>query len=184
VEQVLVTWRDRELVFPGLRDGDVIAWVEPGLDLHGVAGYEGHRMQRHFLLLEHGVKLTVPNPWIERGDPMWYVDLVMWEQAGDRFDVTDLDIDLVVPMDGRSYRTLDLDEFADAIEVGEFTLSQALDGLRRWQTFLDRHLHIFGPDSDMARGWRDCPPVAIEHLQGLHDTEFPVREEEASHVRS
>jgi hypothetical protein len=183
VDQVLVTWRDRERVFPGLRDGDVVAWVEPGADLQRVDGDEGHRMQRHFLLLDHGVKLTVPNPWIERGDPMWYVDLVIWEQTGDRFDVTDLDIDLVVPMDGRSYRTLDLDEFADAIEAGEFTLAQALDCLRRWQGFLDRHLHIFGPGSDMARGWRDFPPAAIAHLRALHDDAYPVREREKDHDR-
>jgi hypothetical protein len=167
-----VTWRTIERVDDGLRDGDVIAWNEPEFDRQVGSGFEGLRAQRHFLLLGVGVKMTIPNVWIERGDPLWYVDLVMWQQSGKRFDITDFDIDLFVPTDGRPYRTLDLDEFADAIEAGEFTIAQVLDGLRRWQIFLDRHLHIFGPGKDVDHGWRDFPPKSIDPLRRLPDEEF------------
>jgi hypothetical protein len=47
----------------------------------------------------------------------------------------------MVPMDGRHSRLLDLDEFADAIEKGALSTTQATGALRRWQRFLDRHLH-------------------------------------------
>jgi hypothetical protein len=172
MEQVTITWRTKEPVTfkiiervdDALRDGDVIAWNElvPDTD----------RFQRHFLLLDVGVKMTIPNVWIERGDPLWYVDLVIVEQTGTRFDITDLDIDLFVPTDGRPYRTLDLDEFADAIEAAEFTIEQAMSGLRRWQTFLDRYIHIFGPGKDVAPGWLDFPPKSIEELSRLPDDAY------------
>lgn len=41
----------------------------------------------------------------------------------------------------RVFVLLDLDEFADAIEAGQLDIGTAADGLRRWQRFLDRHLH-------------------------------------------
>jgi hypothetical protein len=120
--------------------------------------------------------MTIPDVWIERGDPLWYVDLVIVEQTGARFDITDLDIDLFVPTDGRPYRMLDLDEFADAIEAAEFTIEQAMSGLRRWQTFLDRYIHIFGPGKDVGPGWLDFPPKSIEPLKHLPNTAFAQTE--------
>jgi hypothetical protein len=44
----------------------------------------------------------------------------------------------MVPTDGRHYRMLDLDEFADAIAKGLVSTETAIDALRRWQTFLNR----------------------------------------------
>jgi hypothetical protein len=42
-----------------------------------------------------------------------------------------LDLDVMVPIDGRHYRILDLDEFADAIDDGTLSVEQAADALRR-----------------------------------------------------
>lgn len=162
----------------GLREGNVIVWVEPG---DGIAGSPQRLNQRHFLLLDVGVKMAIPNVWIERGDPLWYVDLVIVEQRGTRFDVIDLDIDVFVPTDGRPYRMLDLDEFADAIAAEEFTIDQVLDGLRRWQLFLDRHLHIFRDGKDVDHGWRDFPPQEIEPFRYLPDAAFR-RDEPSSRI--
>ncbi len=169
---VSVTWKSQGRQCPALRMGNTIAWLnrESQLVVEGVDRH--HAAQRHFLLLDLGVKMAVPNEWVERGDPLWYVDLVIWEQHGERFDIVDLDIDLFVPTDGRPYRMLDLDEFADAVEAGEFSIGQALDGLRRWQDFLDRHIHVFGP-KDVDYGWLDFPPKAIAALQRLPDEAFP-----------
>ncbi len=91
----------------------------------------------------------------------------------DLYRVVDLDIDVFVPTDGRPYRMLDLDELADAIEDGEFTLVEAMDGLRRWQRFLDTHLHRFGPN-DVQPGWRDFPPAAIASMAELRQDAFTV----------
>lgn len=163
MERVRVQWRHDGEIVPALRDGDVLVWdyVVPDTGTTG----------RSYLLLELGVKLTIPPIWIQRGDPVWYVDLTIVTREADLYRVVDLDIDVFVPTDGRPYRMLDLDEFADAIEVGEFTLEEALDGLRRWQRFLDTHLHRFGP-GDVHAGWRDFPPAAIAPLTALPQDAF------------
>lgn len=126
---------------------------------------------RSYLLLDVGVKLTIPPIWVQRGDPIWYVDLTKVIREADVYRVADLDIDVFVPVDGRPYRMLDLDEFADAIMDGEFAIEDALDGLRRWQRFLDDYLHRFGP-GDVAAGWRDFPPAAIASLAALPQRSF------------
>jgi hypothetical protein len=158
MERVHVQWRKDGEIVPALQDGDVLGWEYVAPDT-GTVG-------RSYLLLDVGVKLTIPPIWIQRGDPIWYVDLAIVTQEDDLFRVLDLDIDAFVPTDGRPYRTLDLDEFADAIEDGEFTIEEALDGLRRWQRFLDMHLHRFGP-GDVQAGWRDFPPAVIQSLADL-----------------
>jgi hypothetical protein len=163
MEHVWAQWRHDGEIVPALRDGQVVAWDYVAPDT-GTMG-------RSFLLLDHGVKLTVPPIWIQRGDPLWYVDLAIVRRGDDLFRVTDLDLDVFVPTDGRPYRMLDLDEFADAIEQGEFTLAEALDGLRRWQVFLDAHLHRFGPE-DIQPGWRDFPPAVIACLAALPHEAF------------
>lgn len=158
MEHVRAQWRDDGEFVPALHDGDVLVW-----DYHAP---DTGTLGRSFVLLDLGVKLTIPPIWIQRGDPLWYVDLAIVRREGDLYRVTDLDIDLFVPTDGRPYRTLDLDEFADAIESGEFTLAEAMDGLRRWQRFLDTHIHRFDP-ADVYAGWRDFPPASIAALAAL-----------------
>lgn len=96
----------------------------------------------------------------------WYVDLVQVEIAGHRVELLDEYIDIMVPIDGRQARMLDLDEFGDALEGGSLTASQAADGLRRWQTFLDRHLYL---DSDPAYDFADFPPSRLVALARLHE---------------
>ena len=56
---------------------------------------------------------------------------------------------------------LDLDEFADAIGDGLLSSEQATDALRRWQQFLDRHLHA---ERAPVGAWTDFPPAAIRPL--------------------
>ena len=48
-----------------------------------------------------------------------------------------------------------VDDCADALETNRLSTSQAIDGLRRWQRFLDRHLHA-GATYD----WQACVGVA------------------------
>ena len=71
---------------------------------------------------------------------------------GSRYVFRDLFIDVKVPMDGRHYRMLDLDEFADAIAQGTLSLQQAADGLQRWQRFRARYPRFGG------RAFRASPP--------------------------
>jgi hypothetical protein len=175
MERVRIQWRYDGEIVPALQDGSVVAW-----DYHDelVPGAVG----RSYLLLEHGVKFSIPPIWTKRKDPIWYVDLAIVTREDDLYRVLDLDIDVFVPTDGRPYRMLDLDELADAIESGEFTLEEAMDGLRRWQRFLDTYLHCFDridpatgprPDHrDVRPGWRDFPPAAIASLASLPEGAF------------
>ena len=166
-------WRDD---FPALR-GDVLYRLR-------LLALDTGTIGRSYVLLELGVKLTIPPIWIQRGDPIWYVDLAIVTRKEDLYQVVDLDIDVFVPTDDRPYRMLDLDEFADAIKIGEFTLSEAMDGLRRWQRFLDTHLHRYGPieglqqesfgQRDVHAGWRDFPPEAITPMMELRQDAFRV----------
>jgi Protein of unknown function (DUF402) len=134
------------------------------------------RVERTFVLLDLGVSFANPC-WVRHhrpdgsvtdrgleGPDTWYVDLVTVEQDGNRYAFRDLHIDVVVPMDGRHYRMLDLDEFADAIDAGSLSIRQATDALRRWQLFLDRHLHA---ERAPVATWTDFPPAAILPLLEL-----------------
>lgn len=69
MERVRVQWRRDGEIVPALRDGDVLGWNYVAPDT-GTVG-------RSFLLLDTGVKLTIPPIWIGRGDPIWYVDLAL-----------------------------------------------------------------------------------------------------------
>jgi hypothetical protein len=66
---------------------------------------------------------------------------------------------------------LDLDEYADAMEQGIVSMEVAVDGLRRWQRFLDNHLHR---GRDPRAGWTDFPPKAINPLAALPAPLAPV----------
>jgi len=141
-------------------------------------------LERTFVLLDLGVSFANPC-WVRHlkadgavidrtqdGSDTWYVDLVTVEREGDRYTFRDLYIDVMVPMDGRHYRMLDLDEFADAIDNASLSIVLAIDALRRWQRFLDRHLHA---DRAPMGTWTDFPPAAILPLVELPPFAAPVR---------
>src|SRR5215472_6582270 len=98
-------------------------------------------LERAFILTDVGVGLSFP-PW-----------------------------HLMVPTDGRHQRMLDLDEFADAIEAGDLPVGVAIDGLRRWQRFLDTYVHH---DRDPRAAWTNFPPAQISELAALAAPLGPV----------
>jgi len=162
---------------PGALLGDVLAY-EFELPERFVPKGDYPRLERTFVLVDLGVSMSLPK-WhhvtvedqeIQGIDPdlddavTWYVDLVEVTRDGDAFVVRDLYVDVMVPTDGRHHRMLDLDEFADAIEAGVMSTEVAVDGLRRWQRFLDRHLHS---GRDPRHGWTDFPPQVIGELMEL-----------------
>ncbi|HEX5504524.1 MAG TPA: DUF402 domain-containing protein [Thermomicrobiales bacterium] len=160
----------------------------PGFRLDNVVAYEfalperfepwpgRTRLERTFVLLDVGVSFANPC-WVRatqpdgtvveidpRGRDSWYVDLVTVEAQGNRYLFRDLYIDVIVPTDGRHYRMLDLDEYADAMRDGTVSLDAAIDGLQRWQRFLDRHLHA---GRWPLETWSDFPPQSIRPLAAL-----------------
>jgi Protein of unknown function (DUF402) len=161
--------------FAGARIGEVVAYdfeLPPSFE-----PWPGRtRRERTFVLLDLGVSFANPcwarhtNPdgtTVDRraeGRDTWYVDLVAVEEMGNTLSFRDLYIDVMVPMDGRHYRLLDLDEFADAIDSGVLTTKHATEALRRWQRFLDRHLHTERAPSNT---WTDFPPASIRPLVDL-----------------
>jgi hypothetical protein len=178
VEVIRGTHRDLNFLFgplPGFRYGDVVAyeWELP----ERFEPWPGRtRLERTFVLLDVGVSFANPC-WVREtradgsvvevdpnGRDSWYVDLISVDTQGDRYTCRDLYIDVMVPTDGRHYRMLDLDEYADAMADGTLSLDDAIDGLRRWQRFLDRYLHTsrWPPTT-----WSDFPPASIRSLSEL-----------------
>jgi Protein of unknown function (DUF402) len=135
-------------------------------------------LERVFVLLDLGVSMSLP-PWrctptVSRGESepgTWYVDLVQVTTRPGSVTVRDLYIDVMVPTDGRHQRLLDLDDYADAMEAGRLEASLAIDGLRRWQRFLDRHLHAA---REPQEGWTDFPPRRLRELAALPAPLGPV----------
>jgi Protein of unknown function (DUF402) len=132
--------------FAGARIGEVVAY-----EFELPASFEPWpgrtRRERTFVLLDLGVSFANPcwarpvrpdGTVVDRaleGRDTWYVDLVSVERNGTTYVLRDLYIDVMVPLDGRHYRMLDLDEFANAIDSGVLSTSQATNALRRWQRF-------------------------------------------------
>ncbi|MDQ2583460.1 hypothetical protein CKY47_05580 [Saccharothrix yanglingensis] len=155
---------------PGVRLGDTLAY-EFRLPDSFEPWPGGTLLERVFVLLDLGVSMSVPAWRSHRGTDRdrsgpttWYVDLVHVSTAGDSITVRDLYADVLVPTDGRHQRLLDLDEFAGAIEAGQLDVATAVDGLRRWQRFLDLHLHA---DRDPPGTWTDFPPRRLHALAAV-----------------
>lgn len=160
---------------PGLRAGDVVAY-EFALPERFVPAPGRSSIERTFVLLDVGVSFANPFWFADAEADTWYVDLISVEQHDDHYTFRDLYIDVFVPTDGRHYRQLDLDEFADAIESGLLSLQEAVDGLRRWQRFLDRYLHA---DRWPNAAWTDFPPQSIRGLREIATPfDTPVRWQE------
>jgi Protein of unknown function (DUF402) len=169
---------------PGVRDGHAVAY-EYALPGRFEPRPGRSRLQRVFVLTDVGVALAVPcwrRVMTAAGDvmpgidpdhqtPAWYVDLMHVTDRGGELVARDLYIDVMIPTDGRHQRLLDLDEFADAIEDGGLPTDVAIDGLRRWQRFLDTYVHR---DRDPRAVWSDFPPKAIENLAALPGPLGPV----------
>lgn len=162
---------------PGVRLGDTLAY-EFQLPERFVPWPGRTRLERVFVLLDLGVSMSIP-AWrsagatdrTEAGPTTWYVDLVHVTSTRDSVAVRDLYADVMVPTDGRHQRMLDLDEFADAVEAGQLDVGTAVDGLRRWQRFLDQHLHAA---RDPAGTWTDFPPRRLRDLEALPSPLGPV----------
>jgi hypothetical protein len=168
---------------PGARRGAVLAY-----DFELPASFDpwpGRTLiERTFVLLDLGVSFANPC-WIRHmrpdgtvvnrdaeGRDTWYVDLITIEQDGNRYTCRDLYIDVMVPMDGRHYRMLDLDEFADAVEHGSLSIEQAVDALRRWQR---SSTDTFTRTAHRPAGWTDFPPTAILPLLEMPPLGDPIR---------
>lgn len=170
---------------PGVRNGDILAY-EFQLSDRFVPWPGRTLLERVFVLLDLGVSMSLPS-WrrmstadgvVEAGidsghsrPTTWYVDLI--EVATERNSVIlrDLYLDVMVPTDGRHQRVLDLDDFAAAMECGRLDVATAVDGLRRWQRFLDRHLHA---GRDPHEQWTDFPPRRLRDLVALPAPLGPV----------
>lgn len=151
---------------PAIRDGDIVVW---DFERQVATETDPDRVwtERSFLLLDRGIQLKKPHWWLDQDPGTWYVDLVKIEESGTLITVRDLYIDAIVPTDGRPYRMLDVHEFGDALESGALGLNDAIDGLRRWQNFLDTFLQIRGWMTTETF-WKDFPPACIRELASLN----------------
>jgi hypothetical protein len=151
--------RDGNIRAEGYRDGNAVVYD------WGFRWEDVDREQRSFVLLDTGFQINQPVIFPEHQRDWWYCDLVRVVDEGDVVRVDDHWIDVIVGPPDHPYRVLDLDEYADAIAAGDIDLGTGIDGLRRTQTFLDRHLNR---RHDIRRDvWPDFPPRAIEGLAAL-----------------
>lgn len=180
----LEVWRGRHgdpvpLVgpLPGIRMGSTLAY-EFELPDRFVPWPGRTLLERAFVLLDLGVSMSLP-AWRptagidrDRTEPTtWYVDLLQITVGRGSIIVRDLYIDVLVPTNGRHQRLLDLDEFAAAIEAEQLDVNTAVDGLRRWQRFLDRHLHS---GRDPEGEWSDFPPRQLRDLAAIPAPLAPI----------
>ncbi|GAA2527294.1 hypothetical protein [Winogradskya humida] len=151
--------RDGAIRAAGHRHGAAIAY-DWGFPWHGE-----EKLQRSFILLDTGFQINQPVIFPDQQRGWWYCDLVRIVDNGHTVHVDDDWIDVIVGPPDHPYRILDLDEYGDAIAAGEIDAAAGVDGLRRTQMFLDRHLnrrHDTRRDS-----WPDFPPQAIAGLAAL-----------------
>ncbi|MHB8717450.1 MAG: DUF402 domain-containing protein [Candidatus Dormibacteria bacterium] len=114
-----------------------------------------HGRIRHHVLLDESVQLTF-EPWMG-GDSAWYVDLVGVQQADGEVRITDMYVDVIVGRPGPSFRVIDLDDLAAAVETGALSLTDAISVLRRLQAFLDAHLQLTN----------DFPPAVLNRFMTI-----------------
>ncbi|GAA1835625.1 DUF402 domain-containing protein [Microlunatus capsulatus] len=155
----LTVLRDGRVEAAGYRDGQAVVY-DWGFT------WEGRALeQRTFVLLDLGFQVNQPVIFPEQQRGWWYCDLVRLELSGDLLRVDDDLVDVVVGPPDHPYRVLDLDEYGDALASGAREPADVVDGLRRTQLFLDRHLNR---RHDVRRDtWPDFPPRAIAGLAAL-----------------
>jgi predicted RNA-binding protein associated with RNAse of E/G family len=64
-------------------------------------------------------------------DDSWYIDMgILWKLNSTVYVWTDLELDVITPKTGLHYNVLDIDEFAEAISVGEISMEMAVLALK------------------------------------------------------
>ena len=168
IEVMRCSPKGRRGPFPGIRVERVAAYDFRMFDTPGRAGQLPR--DRSYLLLDEGIQMSCPPGFAEHHAGWWYVDLVEFTEHGDEVTVMDQYLDVIVGPPDQPYRVLDMDEFGDAVASGELTAERAIEGLRRFQRFIDAHLNRL---SDSVHAWPDFPPRAIRPLGEWKKELFP-----------
>ena len=155
--------------FEGAIIGDVLAYTFVWVDTKQEPPHTF--CERVFVLLDVGAQIANPPLWAGRETTSRYVDLVTVTREGNTVAIRDLYIDAVVSTDGRGYRLLDLEEYGEALDSNAITQDEAIDGMKRWQLFLDRYLH----DGEFpVSSWKNFPPVSFRAFDVLDNLTDPT----------
>ena len=92
-----------------------------------------HLPKKHWIIVENATISHLGPDWT------WYVHIgdVNWNPSLDCWIFTDLFIDILVHRDCRTHTLVDMDDLAQAIDVGLAPLSQVTHILRHTQTLID-----------------------------------------------
>lgn len=117
---------DEELLIEKNRPGE--AWPRADEVLYY------HLPALHCLIVERAFNKRMGPEW------SWYVHVGehQWRQDLDAWVFTDLFADLLVHDDRRQHTVVDLDDLAQAMDLGIITATRAADVLRHTQTLVDR----------------------------------------------
>jgi predicted RNA-binding protein associated with RNAse of E/G family len=111
---------------------------------------------RHFVLMNEGIKLMY-EPWGWKDE--WYADLIhIGKYNEDTIELKYMYIDVVIEGNGPTYRIIDLEEYADAVNQGIISLKDLRKQFIQLQLFLDNYLH---------RGKEFPPKVIIDLMYGI-----------------
>jgi hypothetical protein len=106
--------------------------------------FENHRGKRTFFVIPHLSVMMCDELGLvpQFPDRRWYVHIVdAAETETGVWQVHDREIDIYVQDDLRTYRVVDMDEFAEAVAAGKISPSDACRLLVDTQRFLDHYLH-------------------------------------------
>lgn len=156
---VLIRYRAFEEPQPGAARDDLLV-MDARHPSHGDGA-----PRRWFWLLDVGVQLLY-EPWHWKN--RWYADLVSINQEEESgiYEIRDMEIDIIFEAQAPLYRVIDLEKFGQRVASGDFTLEEAVDVLRRTQTFLDRYVHPIGKEElfNVRPGDVVWPPKAVAEL--------------------
>lgn len=108
--------------------------------------FENPRGKRRFFVLpDKCVMMCDEFGLVPQFDRRWYVHLIdASEIKPGTWLVEDREIDVFVQEDLRTYRVVDMEEFADAVESARISVPDACRLLKALQAFLDDYLHSGG----------------------------------------
>lgn len=126
-----------------LNDQHTSAWM--GYEDNGILRFDftNKRGPRRFFVMPDLCVMFADETHLPVVDiPQWYVHLIDAVQYDQRtWVVTDREIDVIVATDLRTYRVVDLDDFATAMSNGKVSAADAQRLLAVLQRFLDKYFH-------------------------------------------
>lgn len=146
--------------------------------LHYKRNYVNHPYHQHIeyhLFPKENIGIYIltqfPNLQLDKAEVYkYYVDMVCVEQKPEQWIVKDLFLDFIVKCDG-NYYVVDVDEFNDAIKVGQLSAKEIADALTGLDNVLKGYYKSFSMDKyieSLIEKYAEKEPMIYKNKRGLH----------------